>query len=352
MNYYSGKTGLLFFISLAFLLCTGLFAGETGKIAGLVTDADTEAPLIGANIVITAVWVNGDEQTVEFSQGAASDLDGRYFILNIRPGTYSLKVNFMGYGTQVRTQVIVYVDKTTTVDFELKCQALEGETVTVIAQKPNAVEVDLTATKQVYQVSDVQSIAGIADIADIIALQADVVDDHFRGGREGESRYLLGGGSIVNPLNNSRAFKPIVSGLEQVEVYTSGFSAEYGNAQSGIINMVAKEGRNRWESQLEFSATVPYYKVWEETIDDDGNPSYAGGSPYSNNSLDFFNILNNSEEWLKDNPVYPGRPLYDPGYGFGPTYLPPRIQWPPNPLTHADSLQIAYLGRVQWLSAV
>ncbi len=213
MSFNLGKNSLLFFIGLSFLVCTGLFAGETGKIAGIVTDANTDAPLMGANIIITAAWVDGREQNLEFTQGAASDLDGRYFILNVRPGTYSLKVYFIGYGTQLRTQVVVNVDKTTTVDFQLKPQALEGEAVTVIAQKPNAVEVDLTETKQVYRIEDVQSIAGVSDIADIISLQADVVDDHFRGGRVGESRYLLGGGVIVNPLNNSRAFSPIVTGL-------------------------------------------------------------------------------------------------------------------------------------------
>ena len=174
------------------------------------------------------------------------------------------------------------------------------------------------------------------------------MDDHFRGGRVGESRYILGGGAIVNPLNNSRAFKPIVTGLEQVEVYTSGFSAEYGNAQSGVINMVTKEGGDSWQSRLEFSATAPYYKVWEEQA----NGDLEGGSPYSLNSLNFFSMLDNDEEWLKENPVYPGRALYDPGYGFGPKYLPPRVSWPPNPLTHGDSLQIAHLGRVQWLMAM
>jgi len=352
MRYRIVKSGLLFIMVSMLFIIVEAFAGETGKIAGRITDRANGEPLMGANILITHIWMDDREQAAEFIQGAASDIDGRYFILNVRPGVYSLRVNFMGYGSQIRTQVNVFVDKTTTVDFGLAVQALEGEAVTVVAQKRNAVEVDLTATKQVYQISDVQSIAGIADIADIISLQADVVDDHFRGGRTGESRYLLGGGSIVNPLNNSRAFSPIVTGLEQVEVYTSGFSAEYGNAQSGVINMVTKEGSRKWESRLEFSATMPYYKVWEETVNADGNKSYAGGSPYSTNSLDFYEILNRDEEWLKENPVYPGRSLYDPGYGFGTRYLPPRITWPPNPLTHADSIQIARLGRIQFLSAI
>ncbi|HOV23942.1 MAG TPA: carboxypeptidase regulatory-like domain-containing protein [Candidatus Marinimicrobia bacterium] len=340
------------FLFIGLLLSTNVFAGETGKIAGTVTDANTGAPLIGANVIISSIWIDGVEHSLDFIQGSASDLEGRYFILNVRPGVYSLKVNFIGYGTQIITQVVVNVDKTTTVNFELQPQAIEGEAVTVVAQKVHAVESDLTATKQVYQVSDVQSIAGVADIADIISLQADVVDDHFRGGREGESRYILGGGVIVNPLNNSRAFRPIVTGLEQVEVYTSGFSAEYGNAQSGVINMVTKEGRSEWESRLEFSLTLPHYKSWQEVIDKEGNVSYKGGSPYSANSMDFYSMLDDEEEWLVGyNPVYQ-LPIYDSGTSFTGIYFPNRVVWPPNPLGHSDSLQLAHLVMTQFMLAM
>lgn len=339
-------------LAVGYLILAGLnFAGDTGKIAGRISDRDKNEPLIGANVIVTHRWFDDREQPLDYPQGAASDLSGRYFVLNVQPGVYTVQANFIGYRSEIRTRVVVFVDKTTYVDFELVPRALEGESVTVVAQRREAVEVDLTATKQVYQVSEVQSIAGVSDITDIIALQADVVDDHFRGGRVGESVYLLGAGAIVNPLTNARAFRPIVTALEQVEVYTSGFSAEYGNAQSGVINMVTKEGSGKWESRLELSTTLPYYKTWEESVRKKAF-SYNGGSPYSSNSLDFYRLLNNDEEWLKENPVYPGRPLYDPGYGFGPKYLPQRIVFPPNWLTHADSIQIAHLGRAQWLMAV
>lgn len=346
------RVRIIFSLSIIQLLALGLWAGDTGKIAGKIFDRVKNEPLVGANVLVTHRWVDEQEQPLTITVGAASDENGWYYIIGLRPGIYTLRVNYIGYRSEIRTHVAVIVDKTTTVDFQLEPQIIEGEAVTVVAQKPGAVEVDLTATKQVYQVADVQSIAGVADITDIIALQADVVDDHFRGGRVGESMYILGAGVIVNPLNNSRAFKPIVTGLDQVEVYTSGFSAEYGNAQSGVVNMVAKEGGSKWESRLEFSVTLPYYKTWEEVVTADGKYKYRGGSPYSFNSLDFYRTLNDDEEWLKENPVYPGRALYDPGYGFGPKYLPQRIVFPPRWLTHADSIQIAHLGRVQWLQAV
>ncbi|MBN1302093.1 MAG: TonB-dependent receptor [Melioribacteraceae bacterium] len=322
---------LTFLISLSLL-----YAGETGKIAGRITDSKTGEALIGANVIVFAKWVNNTEQSLFNVLGAATDFEGEYFILNLPPGEYSVKASFVGYKQQVITRVQVNVDKTTSVDFKLVPDEFQTEEVTVTAFSQKTVEPDVTATKQVYNIRDVQSIAGVADIADILELQADVVDDHFRGGRVGESLYLMGGGSIVNPLNNQRAFRPIVTGLEQVEVYTSGFSAEYGNAQSGVVNMVAREGSNVWETRMELAAIPPHYKTW-------------GGSPYRMSNLDYYNTLKELEAWLEENPTQPGRPLFDAGYGFGGVYLPERIQWPPNPLTVADSLHIAKLGQISWM---
>ena len=315
-----------------------LRAGETGKIAGRVLDAKTGEPLPGANVIVSAYWSGDREVPLERPMGAATDVKGEFFIINVPPGSYTVKVRYIGYVEEKRTHVRVYLDKTTRLEFRLKMQTIQGQEVVVTAYKPTKVEVDLTATKQTYDVNEVQSIAGVADISDILDLQADVVDDHFRGGRIGESLYLVDGTSIVNPLNNERAFLPIVTGLEQVEVYTSGFSAEYGNVQSGVVNMVTKEGRAKWETRAEVSSALPYYKTW-------------GGSLYSPKNLKFFHQLNNSEEWLKENPTNPGKPLWDLGYGIT-KYLPPRIVWPPNPLNHQDSLKMANIGRIAWLQSV
>ncbi|HNY90437.1 MAG TPA: TonB-dependent receptor [bacterium] len=320
------------------LLSFPLRAGETGKIAGSVKDKQNGQSLPGANVMITAVWQGDRVAALERPTGAVSDTQGQYFILNLPPGYYNVRISYIGYIQQLHEKVQVKIDKTTRLDFALEATALAGEQVVVTAYRPDKVEKDLTATKLTYDVGEVISIAGVESIADILELQADVVDDHFRGGRVGESTYLIGGAAIVNPLSNERAFLPIVTALEQVEVYTSGFSAEYGNAQSGVVNMVAKEGKSSWDSRMEFSSTLPYYKSW-------------GGSPYSPENLDYFHLLYDPEEWLKDNPLLPGHPLWENGYGVA-KYLPPRIVWPPNPLNHQDSLRMALIGRNLWLQSV
>ncbi|GAI08491.1 unnamed protein product, partial [marine sediment metagenome] len=152
---------------------------------------------------------------------------------NVFPGHYNVSVSYMGYVTERRTNVFVQIDKTAQLEFALEPQVLEGKNVVVVAQVADRVERDLTATKQSYDVGSLESIAGMNDVGDIINLQADVDGSHFRGGRSGEALYLVGGASIVNPLSNDRAFEPLTIALEQVEVYTSGFSAEYGNGTTG-----------------------------------------------------------------------------------------------------------------------
>ena len=282
----------LFLTILLLLAQVEIRAGETGKIAGKIVDKATRETLIGANVLIVSRIINGSEEPIKNIYGAATDVEGDYFILNIPPGTYNLKASYIGYSEAIITDITVDVDKTTRVNFALNSEAIQSDEVIITAYSPQKVEKDITATKQVYNIADIQNIAGVASLSDILELQADVIDDHFRGGRVGESVYMIGGGSIVNPLNNKRAFSPIVTGLQQVEVYTSGFSAEYGNAQSGVVNMVAKEGGEKWETRFESSTTLPYYKSF-------------GGSVYSPSNLDFYNILYDTKAWLQENPVLP-----------------------------------------------
>lgn len=326
---------LVIILMFCFCMMGTLMAGTTGKIAGRVVDADSGEPLPGANVVIVGT-----------SMGAASNIKGDFFILNVYPGVYDVSVSYLGYVTERRTEVKVVIDKTSNADFSLNLLVLEGETITVSAQADETVEKDLTATKQSYDVSSLASIAGMNDVGDIINLQADVDDNHFRGGRSGEALYLIGGATIVNPLNNGKAFEPLTIGLEQVEVYTSGFSAEYGNVQSGVINMVAKEGNSeKWETYFDISSTNAYYKTW-------------GGSVYSEAYNDYFETLNNTEEWTYGVDPISGAILWTHfGIRFPENYLP-EVQvlpgWPPQIIypSGSDSLRAGDLVRTLWLQSI
>lgn len=266
---------------------------QSGKITGVVTDVTGEG-MVGVNVVITGT-----------TRGSSTDIDGRFFILNVEPGTYSLRASFIGFRAVTQSEVIVNINKTTTIDFILEEATAEGEELLVIAERPD-VEVDQTATLEIIRPEEVEQIAGITDLSDVLGLQAEVNDGHFRGGRSNEELYVLAGMGIVNPLNSSRSFTPMLSAVEEVEVITSGFAAEYGNAMSGVINISTKEGGDSWSSRAEVRTRAPSYK-------------HFGGSVFDPANNPYIRLMNNLEWWEAPDPENDDKPRWQGaiGRGFG-----------------------------------
>jgi hypothetical protein len=111
-------------LCLLWLVPALLFAGVTGKVAGTITDAQTGEPLPGANI-----------QIVGSAMGAVSDLDGRYIILNVPPGAVTVKVSFVGYESQIVTNVRIMIDLTTTVSARLMSSSVQMKEMVIVAEK-------------------------------------------------------------------------------------------------------------------------------------------------------------------------------------------------------------------------
>ncbi len=253
-------------------------AQNVGRIAGTVIDSDTEQPLPGANVMIVGTTL-----------GAATASDGTYYILNIPPGRYEVRASMVGYEATIVQDVIVNAGRTTNVNFELIDEAYELGEVVVQAIRPD-VEPDKTSTSHIVRFDEVEAMPGIRDIGDVIGLAADVIDGHFRGGRAGEEYYTLQGMGIVNPLDNTSAFMPIMSGIEEVEVITSGFGAQYGNAQSGVVNISMREGRrDRWETRLETRTRAPGKK-------------HFGPSVFDPEANDYLKLLLEDDIWLTGDP--------------------------------------------------
>jgi hypothetical protein len=262
----------------ALFASASLLAQYTGKISGTVKDATTGEPLVGCNILVVGTRT-----------GAVTDINGTYFVLNVTPGVYDLQASMVGYQKVLQRGLIVHGGRTTTADFRLSSETIVQHEVVVNAVRPD-VEREKTSTSAVIRFDDVQGIAGIRDVGDILMLEADVTDGHFRGGRTGEEYYTLQGMGIVNPLDNSSAFLPIMSAVEEVEVITSGFGAQYGNAQSGVVNISMKEGsRESWRTRVEARTSAPGRKHFGPSVFD------PGGNPY-------LAMLLNQDVWLHGDP--------------------------------------------------
>ena len=220
--------GLVFLFALASLLP----GATTGKIAGRITDKDTGEPLVGANIIIQ-----------DTNMGAATDIDGNFFIINIPPGRYVVEARMMGYANTKMENVQVRTNATTTLDFELSPTVIEGETIVV--------SVDAIATKK-DQTSSIRNVSSdeiellpVESVQQVINMQAGVVNGHFRGGRTNEVSYMIDGLQVNDVYNKGRLTNVETEVIQDVEVILGTFNAEYGRAMSGVVNAVTKEGGSK-----------------------------------------------------------------------------------------------------------
>ncbi|MDZ7317376.1 MAG: TonB-dependent receptor [candidate division KSB1 bacterium] len=228
---------------LLFLICmlaTTAFAGVTGKIAGKVVDTETGEPLPGANIIIEGTQM-----------GAAANLQGEFIIINVPPGVYTLKISMMGYKTQVRSNVQVSIDLTTQVNVKLEPSVIAGEEVTVVAERP-LVRMDQTssmATVGAQQIADLP----VQTIGEVLELQAGVVNRggwHIRGGRADEVAFWIDGVPVTNVNNYSQGITVENYAIQELQVISGTFNAEYGQAMSGIVNIITKEGSPKFNGQV------------------------------------------------------------------------------------------------------
>jgi len=215
-----------------------LFAGQTGKIVGKVTDAETREPLIGVNVILEGTTI-----------GAATDLDGEFLILNVSPGRYSLKASMIGYQKMQVTGVKVSVDLTTEVNFTLASSVIEmGESVTVVAERP-LIQKDLTATASSVSGEEI-ALMPVESFQDILQLQAGIVQDtngdlHIRGGRSSEIAYMVDGVSVSDPFSGKMSVNVDHGSIQEMKVISGTFNAEYGQVMSGIVEIVTKDPTDR-----------------------------------------------------------------------------------------------------------
>jgi hypothetical protein len=228
-----GMKKIVSLILISFALIQISFAGTTGKLAGKVIDANTKEPLPFVNIILVGT-----------NLGAASDMDGNYVILNIPPGTYTVRVQYVGYQTLVVENVQINVDLTTKRDFELVESAVELEEI-VVVDKAATIKKDVTSSQSTVS-SDQISDLPVQELADVLQIQAGVTKDanggfHIRGGRTSEIAYWVNGISITDAYDNSQVIQIDNNSVQELQVISGTFNAEYGNAMSGIVNTVQKK---------------------------------------------------------------------------------------------------------------
>lgn len=223
-----------------------------GKLSGKVVDANTREALIGANVVI----LNTD-------QGAATNVDGEYFVLNITPGTYDVRVSYVGYAPKTIKEVRIVAGITYELNIELSTDFTLPE---IVVQDKKFFEEKATNTVKVID-SDQISRIPVKGVQNIASLQSGVVIQegsggvegnasiNIRGGRGSEVLYIVDGVPQNNLYNRGTVTQVSNAAIEQISFQVGGYEAKYGQAQSGIINVTTKSGKPNYNILVDVVAS-------------------------------------------------------------------------------------------------
>jgi hypothetical protein len=214
---------------LLLVLCAAALAGTVGKLTGHVTDTEAGDPVVGANVMIVGT-----------TQGASADMNGDYYILNIPPGMVNVRVTAVGFTAQTVQGIQIISDQTTNLDFKLNTESVQAQEVVVVAERKLVERTNTFGTATVAS-RDIEALP-VTNLSQVIDLQAGVVDGHFRGGRAGEVLYLVDGVSVTDIYDNTQGTTVDERAVEELQVISGTFNAEYGQAMSGVVNTVIKEG--------------------------------------------------------------------------------------------------------------
>jgi len=240
-----------------FLLPALMFAAD-GKLRGKVTDRETREPLIGVTVMLEGTTL-----------GAATDVNGDYIILGVPAGVYTVRVSYVGYATLTVTNIRISEGITTTQDFQLVSSSIQLEPIQVTAERP-LVQRNTTNTVRVTTQEDIRAIP-FRGVQNIIALNAGVVQKdgilYVRGGRAGEVAYLIDGVNVTNPLFRSENVSIIQEAVQELQLQSGGYTAEYGGANAGITLTTVRTGGSRYRVTADYQTDqfAPYGKQFLST---------------------------------------------------------------------------------------
>ncbi len=285
------------------LLCAILVpvanAGVTGKISGVVSDARSGEPIQGATIRVVGTNIVTE-----------SDGDGEYFVINVPGGKYDITATTVGFEPLIRQNVRVLVDLTTPVDFDLQQETVElTDQVVVMADNPT-IQKDLTASKVIFTSDRLKTLPNIITVQSVLTNYPGVIIDreqdmHVRGGRSGQVSYYYDGFSVQDPFVANSGIHIIPNALEELTLTSGGYSAEYGEALSGVVSAVSREGTSEYHGSIKaYNGYTHPYDVstadWSD-LSNVGNRSMSahisGPMPFANSKKYTFSVAG---EYLHD----------------------------------------------------
>ena len=235
---------------------------QTGKVTGVVTDQATGQPLEGVQVFLQGT-----------GYGTLSNANGRFFLISVPPGTYTVAARRIGYATAERSNVIVQIDVTREVNFALTTSTVL-QTVRTTAEATPLIPADQTGSSLQISSEDISALP-VTSIEGALALQQGFIQVpnsatltslaesrrtatnpvRIRGGRQGETMLLIDGIPSNNFLFGGPAFSLSPQAVQQIEFLKGGIDPQHGNALSGVINIATKEGGTNLAGALRYQTS-------------------------------------------------------------------------------------------------
>ncbi len=258
------KVGKLF-IFIFLMISASAIAQNRSRIVGSAKDASTGEALIGVNIIVQGT-----------NLGAATDINGKYFIVNVPVGTYTLKVSMIGYKTQFIKGVEVSSDRVSQQDIKMEPATIESKTIVVTAKR-DALHKEVSSTQLVVTDKEITNSSGVREINSFLEKLPGIGTTTngyltIRGGSADQVGTMVNGLSYNNASNGNSETSIPLSSIDQISVLSGGYSAEYGNFRSGLINITTKGGTmDGYHGTFSFSADNSHMRRFGQSYFDPHN---------------------------------------------------------------------------------
>ncbi|MBC8465536.1 carboxypeptidase-like regulatory domain-containing protein, partial [bacterium] len=305
------KVGIFIVLTMMFLITphSTSQAATTGKIVGKVTDSSSGEPIANASIVLSGKqW------------GTASDLDGNYAILNLPPALYGVQVSSLGFHTLDIKDVYIASDLTTELNIKLTPNVLELKEAVIIFEPPQ-IELGGSSQKKRFDKATLEALQP-ASVTELISVtkgfKVDEEDKwHVRGSRSGDVAVIVEGVDLRDPLVDTQfSFNLSSEAIDEVNVLTGGFAAEYGRVMGGIVQITTSEGKSDNYSgriEIETDRVIDTYSFDADNVQlavggpvpftkfGDKNPMtfYLTGMTKLTNTYVPFNVQREANDYLK-----------------------------------------------------
>lgn len=276
-----------------------LEAATTGEVFGIVRD-DEGRPLPGVTLTVSSPALQG-------TRTATTDSAGEYRFPLLAPGQYQISITMSGFESLTRENVVVQLDQATRVNAQIRLTAVAeevtvmGEGVTIDPTQTNTGKnfdstylrrVPVLPTTRTYQ-TVLQQSAGVVGTG----------NPNVLGGNILENTWLVDGVNATDTVTHTFSLNLNYDAIQEINLQTSSFDAEYGRASGGVVNVITKSGGNDFHGSLDIRYTSTDFSEKGDHFDPDVAPSesfpIAGtlGGPILSDRLWFFVNTQHRDEY-------------------------------------------------------